>query len=159
MASAKAIENNLVSVANFLGSSATLALRIGGDALPIVQFAAGFVPGLAPAVQVMGVALPIIAKIAAGAPVVAQAIDENRPVIDALVNGAPDIVGHLKQLYSIAIGQEPDHPDAHLSPDEISIEAIDGFALAGLVSVEHIARQSFFAPQDPRFSRDDPSSH
>lgn len=151
MASANAIEDNSVAILKTIGSTAEMALRFGEDALPIIQFVAGFVPGAAPAVQVLSVALPIVEKIAAGAPVVASAIDENRDVLTPLIDRAPNIYGHLKELYSAVSG----HLGKDVPASEVSHEMLAQFG--GVFSRGFEA--GFFTPQDPRFDRDDPSSH
>lgn len=108
------------SVTDTIGHAANIALRLGSDALPIIQFVAGLIPGAAPAVQVLSVALPIIAKIAAGAPIATRAIEAGRPVLDALSQHAPEIIGHLKELYAVAVNADPKNPATDMTAADVS---------------------------------------
>lgn len=136
--------NTAMSVTDTIGHAANIALRLGSDALPIIQFVAGFIPGAAPAVQVLAVALPIIAKIAAGAPIARQALAAGAPVIDALQKHSPDIVAHLKELYAVAVNADPARPETDLTGADIPHSTLAEWS---------VFQANFFTPQDPRFDR------
>lgn len=115
-----------VSVTTFVGNAAALAVKVGKPALPIAQFIAGFVPGLAPAIQVLSIAEPIIEKIAAGAPIAVKAIEAGRPIFDAIQTAGPKMLPALKDLYAIAVNADPARPETHL----IAANVTDDQALA-----------------------------
>lgn len=101
-----------ISVTNTVGSAARLALTVGRNALPIIQFVAGFVPGAAPVVQAIGWALPVIDKIAQYAPAVAQFEGNERDLINHLAAVAPNAIGHIRDLYVQAMEKDGKPVDA-----------------------------------------------
>ena len=116
-----------------VGDAATLALTIGKDALPIIQFVAGFVPGAAPAVQVLSVAIPILQQIATYAPQVQVALAQGSSLSDAVVGIGEALLMPIRDLMK----------SAGINPDVVALEVF----LAGSF------KRSEFSPQDPRFDR------
>lgn len=119
--------------AAIIGDAATLALTIGRDALPIIQFVAGFFPGAAPVVQAVSVALPILEKISEFSPAVQEAIAGGASLAEAVTGVGDALVMPLKDLMR-SIG---------VNPELMEI----GVFLAGTF------KRSQFTPQDPRFDR------
>lgn len=140
-----------IGITEFVGNAAALTVKIGKPALPIIQFVAGFVPGLAPAIQVLTVAEPILEKIAAGAPIVENLIRTGKPTIDALQLAAPDLLHSFKELYAVAVNSDPERPEVNVSPADVTNEQVAQFTGS-------IFERSFFTPQDPRFNRNNNSA-
>lgn len=115
------IADSAVSVTEIVGRVASF----GNQALPVAMFLAGFFPGMAPVLQAIQIAAPIIAKIAATAPQVSAAINASRPIIDAVTASAPDVLPHLKAIYAIAVNHDPARPETNLTapdvPDDIAL--------------------------------------
>jgi len=122
------ITSTAVGVTEFIGNAAALMVRVGKPALPIAQFIAGFVPGLAPAIQVLSIAGPIIEKIAAGAPVAAKAIEAGRPIIEAIQSAGPTMLPSLKQLFAIAVNADPNRPEENATAADVSDDQAIAFA-------------------------------
>jgi len=133
-----------IGVTEFIGNAAGLAVKIGKPALPIIQFMAGFIPGLAPAIQVLSIAEPILEKIAAGAPIVESLIKTGKPTMDALQAAAPDLLYSFKELYAVAVNNDPSKPESNVTANQVSNEQVASF-------VGSIFEKSFFTPQDRRF--------
>lgn len=133
-----------IGITEFVGTAAGLAVKIGKPALPIIQFVAGFVPGLAPAIQVLSIAEPILEKIAAGAPIVEALIRTGKPTLDALQAAAPDMLHNFKELYAVAVNHDPARPEENMTAAEVTNEQVAAFTGS-------IFERSFFTPQDPRF--------
>lgn len=139
--------NNLIAATDFVGEAAGLALRIGGPALPIAQFAAGFIPGLLPALTVLTIALPYLQKIAAAAPLVHNGIVQAEPIAAAIRAASPDLVQTLRELFAVTLNADPAKPETGLTADDVSAEDAIFFA------TKSFFERSFFLPQDPRFAR------
>jgi len=136
-----------ISITGFIGQSAALAVRLGTPAIPIIQFIAGFVPGLSPALQVLNIAEPILQKIAAGAPIVQQLIQNGKPSIDDLQMAAPSLLNDLKELYALAVNNDTAQV-ANISTADVTNNQVVEFTGS-------VFERSFFTPQDPRFDRND----
>ena len=137
----------LIGVTDFVGETASLALRIGTPALAIGQFAAGFIPGLAPAVQIMAIAAPYLQKIATAAPLVHQGIEQSKPIVKAIEDAGPDLVETIKKLFAATLNEDPRRPEFEATSATVSTEDALSFATKGFFE------RSFFLPQDPRFDR------
>lgn len=122
------IADTAISVTEAVGNAARLATKIGGAALPIVQFVAGFFPGAAPLVQVLSIAAPIIERIAIGAPIAVTAINQGRPIIEAIQTAGPQLLSSLKQLYAIAVNNDPARSETNLTADDVSDAEAAAFA-------------------------------
>jgi hypothetical protein len=118
------VADTAISVTNLVGQVASF----GDKALPVARFLAGFFPGMAPVLQAIEVAVPILEKIAAGAPQAAAAINAGRPVIDAIQANASDITPHLKALYAIAVNHDPARSEMSLTAADVSTSDIQQFA-------------------------------
>lgn len=110
------IANTAVSITNLVGHVAAF----GEQALPVAQFLAGFFPGMAPVLQAIQVAAPILEKIAAGAPQVSNAINAGRPIIDAVITNGPAVLDPLKELYAIAVNHDPARPETAMTAQNVS---------------------------------------
>lgn len=140
------IADEAINITEFVGSAAGLALKIGGPALPIIEFFAGFVPALAPAIKIINVATPILTKIVAASPVVQNIIKQGKPTIDALQAASPGLIEQLKALYAVTVNNDPARPEAAKKAEEVTDKELEGF-------VGSLFERSFFLPQDPRFER------
>lgn len=117
-----------VSVTEFIGSTAALAVKMGRYAMPVAEFMAGFIPGLRPALQVLQVATPIIAKIAEGAPTAAKLIEKGRPVIEAIQDAGPDMMVEFRKLIALAINADPKREEQHMEAADVSDREVVKFA-------------------------------
>lgn len=129
------IADTTISLTQVVGNAARLATKIGGPTLPIIEFIGGFVPGLAPAIKVLEIAEPILEKIAAGAPIVANGIEAGRPVFDAISKASPDLLQAFKELYALAQNHDPAVPVTNMTADDVSDEVAESFA-AHIVGVD-----------------------
>jgi hypothetical protein len=110
------ITDTAVSITNIVGRVASF----GQQALPVAQFIAGFFPGMAPVLQTITAAQPILAKIALAAPQVAGAINAGRPIIEAIEQDGPAVLPYLKQLYAIAVNHDPARPETSMEASDVS---------------------------------------
>lgn len=133
-----------IDVTSFIGRAASF----GDRALPIAEFVAGFIPGLAPAITAIRIAEPIIARIAQAAPLATKAIKDGGPIIAALQGSGPDVVSDLKQLYAIAVNADPARPETAMTAADVTTEQVASFA-------PHVFGLQKLQPQDPLFSRFD----
>lgn len=118
------LADTAISVTNLVGRAAAL----GESALPAVQFFAGFFPGAAPAVQAIAMALPIIRKISAAAPVVAKTIEAGKPIFSAIQEAGPDVLPYLRELYAIAVNSDPDRPETTMRAVDVDDQDVLKFA-------------------------------
>lgn len=116
MTTAGKIADTAVTITDIIGHVASF----GQQALPVAQFIAGFFPGMAPVLQAISVAQPIIAKIVAGAPQVVNAINAGRPIFDAIEQNGPAALGPLKELYAIAVNHDPERPETDMVAEEVT---------------------------------------
>lgn len=110
------IAGTAISITNLVGQIATF----GTQALPVAEFVAGFFPGMAPVLQAVRLAAPYIAKVAAIAPQVADAIDKGRPIISAIEQTAPTLLPNLKAIYAIAVNHDPARPETHMTEADVT---------------------------------------
>lgn len=139
--------DTLIGVTDFVGEAAGLAIKIGPPALWVAQFAAGFIPGLAPAVQVLSLATPVLQKIAMAAPIIHQGLEASKPIDAAIRASGPDVLAAIKQVYALALNADP--AVAGDNHTEVTVSETDAVAWAAKSFFE----RSFFLPQDPRFAR------
>lgn len=71
------------------------------DVLPWLMLAAGFIPGADTVLAALQIASPIIRKIAAAAPLAADAINAGIPVAVAIDKASPSILADLKDMLAI----------------------------------------------------------
>lgn len=116
MTTADTIADTAVSITDIIGHVASF----GQQALPVAEFIAGFFPGIAPVLQAIQVAQPILAKIIAGAPQVANAINAGRPIIEAVEVSGPAVLDPLKELYAIAVNHDPARPETSMTAADVS---------------------------------------
>lgn len=139
-----------ISITNLVGQVA----QFGTQALPVARFVAGFFPGMAPVLQAIEIAAPIIAKVAAAAPQVASAIDKGRPIIAAIEQAAPNMLPNLKAIYAIAVNHDPARPETNMTAEDVSdAEAI---SFGGPVLLGHrwtdAEMQAWWARATPDFN-------
>jgi hypothetical protein len=142
-----------IAIANIVAKVANVALKIdqgieGVDRV-LGPFAA-FIPYYSQAMAVVKIADPIIAKIAAAAPIVGNAIEAGRPVIEAAQAQAPEVIAHVKEVLSIAL----DRPLGTVG-DEALLAGF-GAALLDGTPLKSVWEASLFTPQDQRFDRQTP---
>lgn len=116
-----------INITELIGQAASF----GRNALPVAQFIAGWFPGAAPVLQIITAALPIIDKIAAGAPAAANAIKAGRPILDAIDKSGPDVLANLKGLLALAINADPARSETAMTAADISDE--EAAAFGGIV--------------------------
>jgi len=118
------LADRAITVTDLVGHVASF----GAQALPVAQFLAGFFPGMAPVLQAITIAQPILARIAAGAPQAAAAIAAGRPVFDAIERTSTAVVPHLKELYAIAVNHDPARPETKMTGTQVSDVEVKTFA-------------------------------
>ncbi len=133
-------------IVSILGSSAQAALTIGTPALSVINLIATFYPPAAPVAAALDIAMPVLKQLAAHAPEIAKGLEQNKPLIQAVADVGGAALQPLHDLFAQAHGKTA-----------ASVHELEHFVTAGPVG--DVWRNSYFSPQDPRFNRDDPSSH
>jgi hypothetical protein len=87
---------------NVIESVANVAIQVA----PFVQFAAGFIPGAAPVVQIVTAALPYVAKVAQYAPQARALIEKGAPIIEAINKASPDLFDALRNMTALSSGKQ-----------------------------------------------------
>lgn len=124
---ATTVVDTAVNVTNLIGGIA----KFGTNALPVARFIAGFFPGLGSVLAAIEIAAPIIQKIAIAAPIIADAIDKGRPIIDAIAATGPGMLPNFKALYAIAVNHDPARPETAMTAADVSDQ--DAAKFAGVV--------------------------
>lgn len=136
-----------ITVTDIVGGVASFGVK----ALPVAEFIASFIPGAAPAVAAVRIAMPYIVKVAAAAPVVKDAIEKGRPIFDAIQDHGPSLLPDLKKIYAIAVNHDPAKPETVLAASEVSDKQAMAFAgpvLFGRRWTEEEERQWFDRADD-----------
>jgi len=123
-----------VSLTEFIGTVAKVASDVGPYAIPFARLAALAFPWGGTALAVLETAQPYLLRVAAGAPVAAKLIQNGRPVIEAFNKAQPALLDNLKELYAIAVNNDPARPETNLTAadvDDMDVLAFCGPVLFG----------------------------
>lgn len=139
-----------IKFADIVGKIASIALKIdrtaeGVDA--VIGPLAGFIPYYSQVMAVMKIADPIIAKIAAAAPIVSGGIEAARPIIEAGQESAPAVLAHVKELIALAFSNTP---GAFVQVTAAQISDMQAMQFAA-TSMKSFFAANEFSPQDARF--------
>ena len=117
--------------------------------MPYAMMIGGLFPGVATVLGAIALAQPYIDKVAQYAPQVSDVIEQKGvPVVDAIRQVEPALMGHIKSAYSALAAADPTL--SNLSAGEIS-DAVAGEFFKTMLAA------NYFTPQDPRFDRGNPS--
>lgn len=122
--SATQIANAVATGAGIVGNVAGVA----GNVLPYINLVAGFFPGAASVISAIQIAQPIIAKIAAVAPVAVKAIEAGGPIFEAIDKASPALLPHIKDLYAVFANADPTRPETAMVGSKVSDEQALAFA-------------------------------
>src|SRR5574337_341531 len=92
--------DTVAAVVKIIGDTATIAARIGEDALPILQNVAVLVPPLSVAANDLAVAMPYVEAVAKYAPVVQSSIQNSKPMIEAAIGVGDALLGPFFGLFN-----------------------------------------------------------
>lgn len=109
----------------------------GEMALPVAKLVAGILPGGGVVVSAIEVALPLIRKVSAAAPLVKAAVAAGAPIMDAIQNSGPDVLEAVKGIYAIAVDHDPERDEtgavAVKAAQKLSTAEVSAFAYPVLI--------------------------
>ena len=87
------------------------------------------IPYFAAIVHTLDITAPYVTRIATAAPLIEKAILAGVPIAEAIQQHGPDLIGSLKQVYTIAMNSDPTRRDQPtISVTEVTDEQVFHFA-------------------------------
>jgi hypothetical protein len=83
--------------------------KFGDSALPVLQFISPFIPipYASNIIAALTLAQPYLDRVASVAPVVAKAVQDGAPIIDAFQANGGNVLADFKEIYAIATNADP----------------------------------------------------